>query len=130
MYGSPVLEPFGKRSLEELLDLTLPATPREQLTEPQQTNLMSMLATLKKDKEAGVLDGVKFAVFAVDRAEGKVYKARYKKDVCPTLTCSNKYLFVVSVSDLDAKKDVDRIYLLHPRQRVCLSGTPVARSPT
>ena len=120
----PVLEPFGKRSLEELLDLTLPATPREQLTGPQQTNLMSMLATLKKDKEAGVLDGVKFAVFAVDRAEGKVYKARYKKDVCPTLTCSNKYLFVVSLIDLEFEDDDLKICFrfVHPSERLRLQG--------
>ena len=120
----PVLTPFGKRSFREFLDLSLPSTPRGDLTLPQQANLKGMLAKLKKDKTAGTLDNVEYVVFSVDRAEGKVWKARYHKDICPTLTCNNRYLFVVSVSDLESKSDVGRtcFRFLHPRERFCLQG--------
>ena len=119
-----VLEPFGKRDLAEFLDMSLPATPREQLTRPQQQNLNNFINKLKGDKKAGLLDDVSFAIFAVDRAEGKVFQARYHKDICPTLTCNNKYLFIVSVTDLGEKADDEMLCFrfFHPRERFRLQG--------
>ena len=44
--------------------------------------------------------------FPLDRAEGKVYVRRFSKNIVPTLTTTNKYLFLASL-DL-SKKETDR----------------------
>ena len=83
------------------------------------------MANIKEDKAAGLLDGCQLVVFPVDRGMGEVYKARYRKDICPALTCHNRYLCVVSLGDLDALYDDKAFFrFLHPRGRLQLQGFP------
>ena len=113
----PVLDAFGRKHLRQALDPTLPPTLRSNLTQTQQQNLKDILAKIEEDKAVGLLDGCHLVVFPVDRGMGKVYKQSYRKDICPTLTCHNRYLFVVSLDDLDALDDDKAFFrFLHPRE--------------
>ena len=72
------LNPFGHKPLHDFLDQTLPPVDWSSLTLT--------------------------AVFPLDRAEGKVYVRRFTKNIVPTVTTTNKYLFVVSM-DLHLQED-------------------------
>ena len=54
-------------------------------------------------------------IFPLDRAEGKVYKRSISKNIAPTLTTTNKYLFVVSMADLEKPAAQRKFFrFLHP----------------
>ena len=61
-------------------------------------------------------------VFAADRAVCKVYRANYYTNTYPTITTSNKYLFVLStdVNKKDDKREFCRF--LAPVGRLTLQG--------
>ena len=67
------------------------------------------------------------ACVPLDRAAGKVYKQTVNIDLVPTLTTSNRYLFVFSTDDLDeplGKRAFARFLL--PAERMALQGFPLA----
>ena len=121
----PVLSPLGTRPLKDFLDPDAPATSRGDLTSHMHQNLKDMHIKVKADLQAGILEGCDVVAFPLDRAQGKAYKQRYRPDICPTLTCNNKYLYVMSVRDMekpDEEKEFARFLL--PKERLVLQGFP------
>ena len=119
----PVLSPLGTRPLKDFLDPDAPATSRGDLTSHMHQNLKDMKIKVKADLQAGILEGCDVVAFPLDRAQGKTYKQSYRKDICPTLTCNNKYLYVMSVRDMekpDDEKEFARFLL--PKERLVLQG--------
>ena len=121
----PVLSPLGTRPLKDFLDPDAPATSRGDLTSHMHQNLKDMHIKVKADLQAGILEGCDVVAFPLDRAQGKAYQQGYRKDICPTLTCNNKYLYVMSVRDMekpDEEKEFARFLL--PKERLVLQGFP------
>ena len=93
------------------------------MTSHMHQNLKDMHINVKADLQAGILEGCDVVAFPLDRAQGKAYKQSYRKDICPTLTCNNKYLYVMSVRDMekpDEEKEFARFLL--PKERLVLQG--------
>ena len=95
------------------------------LTECMRRNLCTAEKSLKKMLALKTYLPEDVAVFPLDRAEGKKYARQFTKNCCPTLTTSNKYLFVCSLHDLHLPR-VDREYcrFIHPSERMVLQGFP------
>eukprot|EP00438_Fugacium_kawagutii_P026420 Skav225685 [mRNA] locus=scaffold243:49652:50266:- [translate_table: standard] len=105
--GHKVPEPlgfFGHKPLQDFLNPSLPSVDWESLTESMTTNLKDSVKALKEKKQTGEFKEEDIAVFALDRAEGKVYVRRFTKNIVPTLTTTNKYLFLASM-DLHLKEE-------------------------
>ena len=109
----PPLPSYGQRPLEQFLDDRLPSVDWDTLTECMKENLSSGVEELQAMVSDGVLDSEDIIVFPLDRAPGKVYKRNFSKNIVPTLTTTNKYLFLVT--DLH-KEEGDRRFFrfLHP----------------
>eukprot|EP00438_Fugacium_kawagutii_P023633 Skav228702 [mRNA] locus=scaffold3376:12771:14129:+ [translate_table: standard] len=116
------LGPFGKRNLVDFLDHGLPPVDRSSLTTVMQKNLVDGVAKLKEMLASGDLRPTDLVVFPLDRAEGKVYKRRFSENIVPTLTTTNKYLFVVSLDFDLAEKDQKFFRFLSPTERMLLQG--------
>lgn len=91
------LAPFPEKSLKEFLNEKLPPVNMSSLTETMKKNLQDGVKCLKEMLEKGTAAPTDVMVFPLDRAEGKVYKRTISKNIAPTLTTTNKYLFVVSM---------------------------------
>ena len=119
----PVAASLGKLHLADFLDASAAATPVRALTPHMKTNLRGMEKRIRFDREQGKLEGVNLVVMALDRSlkSDAVFKARYMQDMSPTLTCSNKYLFIISVDDVCEKAPRFRRFLL-PQERLLLQG--------
>ena len=93
------------------------------MTNHMHQNLKDMHIKVKADLQAGILEGCDVVAFPLDRAQGKAYTQSYRKDICPTLTCNNKYLYAMSVRDMekpDEEKEFARFLL--PKERLVLQG--------
>ena len=110
------LSPFGNRTLQEFLDESLPCIDRNSLTACMQKNLMGAEVVMKQMLTDGKVEPTDLLVFPLDRADGKVYQRRYSINLVPTLTTTNKYLFVASLDfhRKDAKRKCFRF--LHPSE--------------
>lgn len=71
-------------------------------------NLKDSVLAMTKMLEDGEAMEEDILCFPLDRAEGKVYARRFSKNIVPTLTTTNKYLFLAS---LDLSK--------HEKKRKC-----------
>ena len=119
------LQPPGGRHLREFLCTTLPAVDVSGLTSNMQRNLATAEAALKKLLEQNKFQPQDLAVFPLDRAEGKKFARQFTKNIVPTFTTSNKYLFVCSLHDLDLARDAREFCrFLHPTERLVLQGFP------
>ena len=119
------LQPFGRTSLRDFLNLRLPPTHREALTSHVKQNLKDYEETVCKDVRSGALDPNSIVVFAVDRAKHKVYRQHCSVDCTPTLTTSNKYLWLENASEFVNGVALERRRLprfLHPVERLALQG--------
>ena len=118
------LEPFGPKTLMEFLDPRLPSVNWGELTNIMTQNLKDAKAALKDMVTTGEVGKDDIVIFPLDRAEGKVYVRRFSKNCCPTLTTTNKYLFVASM-DFGKQESQQRFWrFLHPSERMLLQGFP------
>ena len=117
-----VLPPFGQRGIREFLARDLPPVDRGSMTPCMRQNLSNMEKRIAADLASRKLHPGQLVVFAADRAVGKVYRATYYTNTCPTLTTNNKYLFVLStdVNKKDDKREFCRF--LAPVERLTLQG--------
>ena len=109
------LAPFPKKSLKEFLNEELPCVKITSLTETMKKNLEDGVKCLKEMLKNGTAEPSDLMIFPLDRAEGKVYKRSISKNIAPTLTTTNKYLFVVSMADLEKPAAQRKFFrFLHP----------------
>ena len=121
----PVVPALGARRLEDFLDPEAPRTPEAELSTNMRRNLAIMEKKVLEDKASGLLEGVSVVIFQVDRDQHKKYLSGYMKDICYTLTIANRYLFVLSVADIDRPRSSRRFCrLLLPAERLSLQGFP------
>ena len=121
------LHPFGKSTLREFVDEGLPNTPRTELTKVMALNLRTIEQKVKAGIKSGVVPADALIIAPIDRAEGKAYKQRYLVNVAPTLTCHNKYLFLLSAADISLP-DEERSFhrFLRGTERLSLQGFPAS----
>lgn len=118
------LEQFGPKTLVEFLNPNLPSVNWGELTNIMSQNLKDAKAALKNMIKTGEVGNDDIVIFPLDRAEGKVYVRRFSKNCCPTLTTTNKYLFVASM-DFGKQESQQRFWrFLHPSERMLLQGFP------
>ena len=91
------LPAFGHQELANILNPKLPSVDWKSLTPTMANNLKQGLEVLRGMLDDGKATATDIWVFPLDRAEGKVYKRSFTKNIVPTLTTANKYLFVVSM---------------------------------
>ena len=109
--------------MREFLNMTSPSTIRSTLTKHMQRNLADYERTIREDIRTGKLEPGPIVVFPIDRAKGKVYQQRYTTDAVPTLTTSNKYLFLMSTVDIDLADDNRELFRwLLPAERLPPQG--------
>ena len=96
----PCLPPFGKCTLRNVLVQGWPNYPREHLTQQHQKNLVDYEAIVRNLYHDGTALPDDIVVVALDRAKGKVFRQNYRINQVPTLTCHNRYLFLISVADV------------------------------
>lgn len=116
------LPPFGQKHLEEFLAVNIPCVDKNTLTATMKQDL--------KDAETEMIQMVKdndvnpraILVFPLDRASGKTYARRYSINICPTLTCANRYLFVASMDFAKPPEERKLWTFLHPSERMVLQG--------
>ena len=116
------LPPFGKCTLRSVLVQGWPTYPREHLTQQHQKNLADYEAIIRNLYHAGkaLLDDI--CVVALDRA-----CQFYTINQVPTLTCNNRYLFLISVADvINQVEDKSREFFrfLLETERLALQGFP------
>jgi hypothetical protein len=122
----PALKPFGSRTLRECLG-AYPHTPRSHYSQNQQINLLVYEANIKDMVKDGTLSLDDVVIVAADRAEGLTYRQQMTVNVCPTLTCHNTYLTVLSVKDVVLDTPVAQrefFRKLHDCERLGLQGLP------
>jgi site-specific DNA-cytosine methylase len=117
------LAPFGSKPLVDFLTPRLAPVDRTALTANMRQNLLDAEADLKKEIGQGKLEEDDIVVFPLDRANGKVFQRTYSKNIIPTLTCTNRYLFLASC-DLKTKTDAQRAFFrfLTCDERMALQG--------
>ena len=97
----PPLKPFGERPIREVLGKNIPNILLSDLSEPQQHNLAMYENTIIQQFNTGRFAKGDIVMFPVDRVEDAVsYKGSISINICPTLTCSNRYLLVSTISDI------------------------------
>lgn len=116
------LDPFGKRKLVDFLDHSLPSVDKSTLTTTMAKNLADGVKALQSMVTQGDLLSGDIMVWPLDRAEGKIYKRRFSKNIVPTLTTTNKYLFVASLDLEKEEKDRKFFRFLAPSERMLLQG--------
>ncbi|CAK9082143.1 Modification methylase DsaV (M.DsaV) (Cytosine-specific methyltransferase DsaV), partial [Durusdinium trenchii] len=120
----PPMATFGPRPLVEFLDFSLPSVDWSGLTATMTQNLKDSLEAMKTMLQTGEAKEDDILCFPLDRAEGKVYVRRFSKNIVPTLTTTNKYLFLASL-DLSKKETDRRVFrFLNPKERMLLQGFP------
>jgi site-specific DNA-cytosine methylase len=122
----PPLKPFGAGNLRSFLG-AYPHTPRSSWTSPMRQNLLEYEKTIESMVSLGTLDLRDVVVIAVDRAADKAYDQQMTRNACPTLTCSNQYLAVLSVEDVVNKTpDHEREFFrrVHDCERLLFQTLP------
>ena len=123
----PCLPPFGKCTLRSVLVQGWPTYPRERLTQQHQKNLVDYEAIVRNLYHDGKALPDDIVVVALDRAKGKVFRQNYRINQVPTLTCHNRYLFLISVADvINQVEDKSREFFrfLLETERLALQGFP------
>ena len=122
----PCLPPFGERKLHEFLLPGLPPVEESQLTSQQRENLRSVDKDLKKWVGEKKVEAGSLVVVPLDRSDHGVYNRSQQVDKSPTLTCSNRYLFVASTADLQEPDPSKRAFyrFLTENERMVLQGFP------
>lgn len=95
--------PFGHKPLQDFLNPRLPPVDWACLTPTMATNLKAGVKALMEKKKNGEFNKNDIVVFPLDRAEGKVYVRRFTRNIVPTLTTTNKYLFIAPM-DLELEE--------------------------
>ena len=118
----PCLPPFGKCTLRNVLVHAWPTYPRWCLTQQHQKNVADYEAIIRNLYHAGkaLLDDI--CVVALDRDT-----PFYMINQVPTLTCNNRYLFLISVADvINQVEDKSREFFrfLLAAERLALQGFP------
>lgn len=106
------LSPFRRRDLSEFLDHGLEPIDTSTLTEVMRKNLEDAEKDVKKMVKAGTYKEGDIIVIPLDRSTGKVYQRKCTVNIVPTLTTTNRYLFITSVNKGNSKKGFHRF--LHP----------------
>ena len=114
------LDPFGKKPLVDFLDPKLPSVDKSTLTDVMRQNLIDAMAAINKMMKKGDAVSSDIIVFPLDRAEGKVYVRRFSKNIVPTLTTTNKYLFLASLDLEMPEKDRKFFRFLSSTERMLL----------
>ena len=123
----PCLPPFGKCTLRSVLVQGWPSCPRDHLTRQHQENLVDYEEIIRNLYQAGKALPGDICVIALDRAKGKVFRQNYRINQVPTLTCHNRYLFLISVADvINQVEDKSREFFrfLLETERLALQGFP------
>ena len=118
----PCLPPFGKCTLRNVLVHAWPTYPRWCLTQQHQKNLVDYEAISRNLYHAGkaLLDDICVVVLNRD-------SPFYMINQVPTLTCNNRYLFLISVADvINQVEDKSREFFrfLLETERLALQGFP------
>ena len=90
------------------------------LTKTMTKNLQDAVKALRAMLDNGELKVGDIVIFPLDRAEGKVYKRRFTVNLCPTLTTTNKYLFLCSMDLNLPEKERSFFRFLHESE-TCLN---------
>ena len=110
--------------LKGILNPHLPNATRSDLRRQIRCNLTEWELRLKVLSKHGELHAHDLAVISVDRDPNKSFNSRVCYDSLPTLTCHNKYLFVLDVNELWVadcdKKGIFRF--VHPLERFAAQG--------
>jgi len=88
------------------------------------TNMLDYGEQIARDVADGKLARDSVVVCCADRAKGKVYRQTYTVGAVPTLTTSNKYLFLVNVAEVMDKVPMAQRTLfrwVRPLERLCFS---------
>ena len=119
----PPLAPFGGTPLEAFLNPLLPGVDRSQLTKHMAVNLQDAERELLEKRDKGQLAETDVVCFPLDRGSNRAYVRQYTTNLAPTLTTSNKYLFVVSVGCLRKPEAARRFFrFLDSTERLTLQG--------
>lgn len=113
------LPPFGPKPLGEFLSKRVPSLDWSTLTKTMTKNLQDAVKALRAMLENGELQVGDLVIFPLDRAEGKVYKRRFTVNLCPTLTTTNKYLFICSM-DLNLPEKERSFFRFIHESETCL----------
>ena len=97
----PILPAFGIADLDSVLAKGLPPIRARTLSKTMQQNLKFFSARIKQCLERGECQASDVIVCCLDRAPGKAWPALMFINYVPTLTCGNKYLFLVRASDFN-----------------------------
>lgn len=123
----PIVPALGKRPLLDFLDPEAPHTSERELSAHMRRNLVLIEQKVLEDRSSGLLDGESVVVFQVDRDQHKKYLSGYMKDICYTLTTANRYLFVLSVADIEKPRPEHAFCrLVLPSERLSLQGFPTS----
>ena len=121
----PIVPALGTRPLEEFLDPEAPHTPASELSVGMRRNLVLLEKKVLADRQSGLLEGTDVVIGQVDRDQHKRYLSGYMKNICYTLTTANRYLFVLSVQDVERPRATRRFCrFLKPGERLALQGFP------
>ena len=114
------LAPFGEKPLAAFLSEKVPSLDWSTLTKTMTKNLQDAVKALRAMLDNGELKVGDIVIFPLDRAEGKVYKRRFTVNLCPTLTTTNKYLFLCSMDLNLPEKERSFFRFLHESE-TCLN---------
>ena len=116
---------FGRTALEQCLNSRLPCTSLDSLTMHMKKNMLDYGEQIARDVADGKLARDSVVACCADRAKGKVFRQTYTVGAVPTLTTSNKYLFLVNVAEVMDKVPMAQRTLfrwVHPLERLCFQG--------
>ena len=105
--------------LRHFLIQGLRSTDLRSLTTKKRANLRQYMCRLKAKRQDATLKGT-FAVFRVDRRADGGFRQERSDDLVPTLTTSNRWLWVMALGEGLGRPSVHR--LLHPHERAALQG--------
>lgn len=117
------LPAFGRVDIRKFLVHGLKPTPRTSLTETMQQNLKDYENLIKQMRSTGEVATGDICICELDRAFGKTYKHCLRVNTCPCLKTCLKYLFVISVDDVDYDDDKREFFRwMMPFERPGLQG--------
>lgn len=126
MKGATVPDPlpaFGRVDIRKFLVRGLKPTPRTSLTKTMQKNLQDYENLIREMKSKGEVAAGDICICELDRAFGKTYKHCLRVNICPCLKTCLKYLFVISVDDVDYDDDHREFFRwMMPFERPGLQG--------
>ena len=124
--GATIPDPlpaFGPLHIRNFLKPGLKHTPRTSLTKTMQKNLEDYENLIREMKSKGEVARGDICICELDRAFGKTYKHCLRVNTCPCLKTCLKYLFVISVQDVDCDDHKREFFRwLMPFERPGLQG--------